>query len=98
MLRDGLYQYFLQLSGKMFSTAIRIVAPITAILVFVQIALGIIARTVPQVNVLITSFPLTIGLGLIFLCLSVDVLWPYLRILLEDSSRDLVHVLLPIMR
>lgn len=97
-LQEGLHQYLLDLSGKMFIIAIKMVAPVMAIMILIQIALGIIARTVPQLNILINSFPLTIGLGLVFLGLSMELLLPYLKDLFEESGKGLVHTLLPLMK
>ncbi len=96
--RAGLYRHLLGLSGKMFLIAIQVAAPVTAVLFFIQIALGILARAVPQVNILMSSFPLTISLGLVFLGLSLDLLWPYLKNLFEESGQGLVMILLPLMK
>ncbi len=98
MLREGLYQHILTLSGKMFVIAFKMVAPVMAILIFIQIALAIVARTVPQINLLVSSFPLTIGLGLVFLGLSLDLLLPYLKGLFNESTKGLVVTLLPLMK
>ena len=95
-LKPGLYLHLIDLSGKMFIIAIKMVAPIMAVLVFTQIALGMLAKLVPQMNVLITSFPLTICLGLIFLGLSIEWLLPYLKNLFEETSRGLVGTMLPL--
>ena len=96
--KAGLYRHLLGLSGKMFLIAFQVAAPVTAVLFFIQIALGILARAVPQVNILMSSFPLTISLGLVFLGLSLDLLWPYLKNLFEESGQGLVLILLPLMK
>jgi flagellar biosynthetic protein FliR len=96
--REGLVQLFIRLSGRMFVLAIKIVAPILVIMMLVQIALGIIARMIPQVNLLMSSFPVTISLGLIFLGLSMDLFWPALKNLMDESGRGLVSTLLPLMK
>jgi len=96
--QEGLYLHFLSLSGRMFLIAFKIVAPVTAILFLIQLTLGIVARMVPQVNILISSFPLTISVGLIFLGLSIELLGPYLKTLLDESGKDLVMTLLPLMK
>jgi flagellar biosynthetic protein FliR len=96
--QGGLYRHLLDLSGRMFLIALKIAAPVMAILFLIQLALGILARTVPQVNILVSSLPLTIGLGLIFLGLSMELLSPYLRNLFEESGKGLVTVLLPLMK
>lgn len=97
-LGEGIYRHFLNLSGKMFVIAIQMVAPIMAVLIFIQIALGLVAKTVPQINILVTSFPLTVGSGLIFLGFSMDLLWPYLKTLFDESGKGLVMTLLPLMK
>ncbi len=67
--------YLLVLHGEdIFRLAIKILAPAMAILLLIQIALGIVSRFVPQVNVMIVSFPLTIGVGLFFFGLTLEVL------------------------
>ncbi|MGD0623563.1 MAG: flagellar biosynthetic protein FliR [Thermodesulfobacteriota bacterium] len=95
-LKMGLYHHILKLSAKMFIIAIKMIAPIMAVLIFTQIALGMIAKMVPQMNVLMTSFPLTICLGLIFLGLSIELLVPLLKYLFEEASRGLVDTMLPL--
>jgi flagellar biosynthetic protein FliR len=96
-LHEGLYRYFLSLSGKMFVIGIKIAAPVTAILILTQVAMGIVAKMVPQINILITSFPLTIGLGMIFVGLSLELLVPYLRGLFDESGRGMMNVVIPLM-
>jgi flagellar biosynthetic protein FliR len=86
----------IHLSGKMFIIAVKLVAPVMAVMIFTQIALGMMAKLVPQMNVMVTSFPLTICLGLIFLGLSIEWSAPYLKSLFEESSRGLVETMLPL--
>lgn len=50
-----------------FIIALKIAAPILAVLIIVDLSLGLVARTVPQLNVFILGFPLKIGLGIIAL-------------------------------
>lgn len=96
--REGLVELFIRLSGRMFILALQIAAPILAILMLVKISLGVIARMIPQVNLLMSSFPLTIGLGLVFMGLSIDLFWSYLKNLMDESGRGLVTTLLPLMK
>ncbi len=96
-LKVGLYEHLLRLSGNMFVIAVKITAPIMAVMIFTQIALGLVARTVPQINVWITSFPLTITLGLIFLGLSIDLFSPYIKNLFEEAGKGLVFTMLPLL-
>ena len=87
-LQEGLYRHLLNLSGKMFLIAIQDCRSRHGDPILIQIALGIVAKMVPQVNILITSFPLTIGLRLIFLGLSMDSCGPILKPCLMNRARD----------
>jgi len=56
--------------SSIFSTALKIAIPITATIFLTKIALAIIARTMPQMNVFIIGFPLQISMGLIAMSIS----------------------------
>ena len=64
--------YMLYLFSATFTTAVKIAAPIMAILFFLSVGLGLVARTVPQMNVFIVGFPLQIGVGLLMVGLSIS--------------------------
>jgi len=64
--------------GDLFIVAMRIAAPAIAVLMLYNAALGIIAKTVPQINLLIVGFPLRIALGMIVVALSMTFFHPYL--------------------
>ena len=65
-------EYILHLFSGTFITAVKIAAPIMAILFFLSVGLGLVARTVPQMNVFIVGFPLQIGVGLLMVGLSMS--------------------------
>lgn len=65
---DWSFAAFLDLSdaaSRMFVLALKIAAPIMLLLTFIYIALGLVSRAVPQIQVFFVSFPLTVGLGLL---------------------------------
>ncbi len=66
-----LVQSLVELSRELFVIAVKISSPIVIALVFANIGLGLIARTVPQINILVVGFPLQIAIGLIGLGLTV---------------------------
>jgi len=66
----GVMQLVFEASRDMFALALKIAAPIMAVMIFTNVALGVVARTVPQMNIFIVGFPLQISLGLIFLGLT----------------------------
>ena len=82
-----LYDVMLEMCREMFILSIKILAPVMVILLFSQVALGILAKMVPQINMLIVSFGINIALGLFFLGLSMQVFWPVLGRSLERCFR-----------
>lgn len=55
--------YIIRLSADVFIIALQIAGPILVMLLLTNVGLGILARTVPQMNVFIVGFPLTISVG-----------------------------------
>ena len=60
-----LVQVIAGLAGDIFTIAIKIGAPAVTALLIVDIGFGLIARTVPQMNILIVGFPVKIAVGLL---------------------------------
>ncbi|MEN6619940.1 MAG: flagellar biosynthetic protein FliR [Smithella sp.] len=65
-----LMQAILNYSKEMFVIAIKLAVPLIAVMLFTNVGLGIVARTVPQINIFIVGMPLQIAIGLIFLGLT----------------------------
>lgn len=62
-----------QLFTGVFVYALRFAAPVVVAVFLVTIALGFIARTVPQMNIMMVGFPLQIAIGMLFLVVSAPV-------------------------
>ena len=62
--------------GHMFVLAVKIMAPAGAAVFFSHVAMGIIAKTVPQIPILIVGMPMNIMIGLIFIGLSLSYFMP----------------------
>jgi len=60
-----LIQSIVEISKDIFIIAVKIGAPVITALLMTSIGFGLIARTVPQINILIVGFPLKIAIGLI---------------------------------
>jgi flagellar biosynthesis protein FliR len=71
--------YLIELSSKMFSLSLQFSAPVLAILLLSGLILGILARSFPQLNVFLLSFPLNIGISFIVIGLTLDVVSILLR-------------------
>ncbi|MBE9580209.1 MAG: flagellar biosynthetic protein FliR [Proteobacteria bacterium] len=78
-LHDGLFGRMLEVSADMFAMSIKVGAPAITALLLTSASFGIIARVVPQMNILIVAFPLKIVVGLFFFGLSLEVLLCFMK-------------------
>ena len=60
--------------AEVFSMGLWIALPMVTMLLFVNIALGAISRVAPQINIFAIGFPVTLGLGLLGLLLTLPML------------------------
>lgn len=66
-----------RLGGTLLWLGLRFAAPVVAAMMIGNVALGVLARTVPQLNVLMVAFPLQIGIGLLVLAFTLPVVAGY---------------------
>jgi flagellar biosynthesis protein FliR len=71
------------LSSQVFVIAVQISAPVLLTLFLISVALGFLARTVPQMNVFIVGFPVQVAVGLAVLFASL----PLFQMLLGKAMR-----------
>lgn len=88
--------FFTRLFVEMFMIALQIALPIVGALFLVDVALGILAKTVPQLNIFAVGLPLKIIVGFIMLFLSMPIFFYLLQILFEKiliSMSQLIRLL-----
>lgn len=66
-MSEELIRFLVQVSSELLVLGIRIAAPVMVTLLLASVVLGVMARTFPQMNVFMISFPMKIGLGFIVL-------------------------------
>ena len=64
----------LNLFGAFFAVAIRIAAPVLAALFLADIALAIVARAAPQINVLFVGLPIKMGVAMVGMAVAMPVI------------------------
>lgn len=79
--------------AELFVIALKVGAPIFALMIFSNVGLGIVARTVPQMNVFIVGFPITIGLGLIAIGLALPLFLEVLKGLFSGMGNSIYGLL-----
>jgi flagellar biosynthetic protein FliR len=78
-LNRSLGQHMLQLAGGIFVAAFQVGAPLIVTMLIASVALGLMARTVPQMNVFLVAMPAKILVGFVVMALSVPYLVAYLK-------------------
>lgn len=76
-----------------FALALKIAAPVLAVLLIADLALSLVARTVPQLNVFILGFPLKVGLGLLVLITILPLLATVFSNLFSQMEHDLALII-----
>ncbi|MDJ0808649.1 MAG: flagellar biosynthetic protein FliR [Desulfobacterales bacterium] len=83
-LSASIVSHLVDTAGAMFVIAVKIGAPVIVVLLLTSVAFGLLARTVPQMNIFIVAMPLKIVVGLVFVILSL----PYLRLFMVELFQD----------
>jgi flagellar biosynthetic protein FliR len=83
-LSASMINHLINTAGAMFVIAVKIGAPVIVVLILTSVAFGLLARTVPQMNIFIVAMPLKIVVGLVFVILGL----PYFRLFLITLFRD----------
>lgn len=71
-------------AGRIFSAGVQLSLPIVAALLINNIALGILTRAAPQLNIFGIGFPVAIGVGFIMIALTI----PYLAVPMERLMQE----------
>jgi flagellar biosynthetic protein FliR len=73
-----------RLGGRIFSAGLQISLPIIAALLITNVALGILTRAAPQLNIFGIGFPITLGVGMLTLSVSL----PYLNTPIQNLFNE----------
>jgi len=74
--------------GEIFALGLWIALPLVGMLLFVNLLLGVIARVAPQINIFAVGFPVTLGVGLVGMLLTLPLMQQPFTMALE---RMLAH-------
>lgn len=78
---------------QVFSLGIRIAIPFMVVFLICDISLGIIARTVPQLNIFVLGFPVKIGIGLFTLAAVIPALTVLINNIFTQMESDLGRIM-----
>jgi flagellar biosynthetic protein FliR len=71
------------LGGTLFTLGVHMALPVLATMLILNLALGVLARVSPQLNLFAVGFPATILVGLLALALAMPLMGPFLESVLE---------------
>jgi len=81
-------EQLIRMTGNVFVLAVKVGAPVIVALLMTSLAFGLVARTVPQMNVFIVAMPLKIVVGLLFFGFSLPYLCALLRHLFDGMGNS----------
>ena len=82
-----------EMSGKIFIIALKIGGPALTALFITSFVMGVVARTVPQMNIFIVGFPLKISVGLLIVGLSLPLFTYVFNKFFEVFKHDVVQLI-----
>lgn len=86
-VRSGGWGYLARLGTTVFATGLLLALPLVAALLTVNVAMGILTRAAPQLNILAVGFPITLTAGFIALLVSLTAFEPVMRHFVERGIR-----------
>lgn len=90
---DNLLWEVLGLSAQIFVLALKIAAPVMVALFMVEAALGLVARTSPQVHIMEFGFPIKIGVGFFFVGLLLVIMSQQIEVFIKGMDAMMTNLL-----
>lgn len=78
--------------GKIFEAGLGLALPVVTALLIVNLALGILTRAAPQLNIFAVGFPITLMVGMAALMLSLPYFIPVVEQLIEEGLKTMLEV------
>ncbi|MCX7628588.1 MAG: flagellar biosynthetic protein FliR [Methylophilaceae bacterium] len=86
----------LALAGsQIFAWGVLLALPVLAALMMTNVALAVLTRAAPQLNIFVVGFPITLAVGLIVLALSLPYFLPVFNDMVQHSMRIMLNLAQP---
>jgi flagellar biosynthetic protein FliR len=92
-LHNSIVAQLIRLGGDVFTIGVKVGAPVIVVLMLTSVSFGLIARTVPQMNIFIVAIPLKIMVGLLFVLFSLPYFSAYLQQLFTVMGESIMRLL-----
>lgn len=85
--------FLINILSKTFITGFKLAAPIIAIIFLIDLLLGILARTIPQMNVFVVGMPLKILIGLLIVSISIPIFYAMTTGIFNETIDEIYYFL-----
>jgi len=92
-ISSGFSHELLEIGSLLFIIAFKLSAPVLAVIIFMNIGMAIMARAVPQVNVLVVGFIVTISVGMMILSMFLPIFNTFFQELMEEAVSKMMWLL-----
>ncbi len=92
-MTSGLLNYFVAASGRIFGLGLKFGAPLIVALFLIELALGLLSRMIPSMNIFVEGLPVKIFVSLTVLSLALSFMAPALADLFKGIEPEFIRVL-----
>ncbi|MCX8111567.1 MAG: flagellar biosynthetic protein FliR [Syntrophorhabdaceae bacterium] len=92
-LNNNLLSYIIQMTGRIFSVGLKISAPLTVTLFIVELALGLLSRLIPQINVFIEGLPVKVLIAMLVLSFSLSITVTAITALFNGMEPEILKIM-----
>ncbi len=89
----GFVKGLLDTGSHMFVVAFKLCSPVLGVIMFLNIGMALLARAVPQVNVIVVGFIVTISVGMLTFLLMLPQAGPFLQDVMMDAVSRMMWLL-----
>jgi flagellar biosynthesis protein FliR len=88
----GLFNYFIVATGRIFSLGLKFGAPLVVALFLIELALGLLSRMIPTMNIFVEGLPVKVFVSLSVLSLALGFMAPALTSLFRGLDTEFLRV------
>jgi flagellar biosynthetic protein FliR len=92
-LSDALSRSLIEIAANLFVVGLKVAAPVLAALFLTTVALGLLNRAVPQMNVFVIGLPVQLAVGIFMLMVALPLYLSFLQVIFRGMSADILTAL-----
>ncbi len=92
VFKEGFTMSIVKVFAETFVLGFKIGAPVLAVMVVVDVALGVISRTLPQINIFVVGMPLKILLGVVLIFLTIPLFVGLVGDMVKDMNSAVLNI------